>query len=81
MAKQDGSDKEQPLPQSYGEAVQELEALVEKLESGRLPLEELLGHYRRGTELLGFCRARLRAVEEQVRVLDEDGTLQAWDPE
>ena len=39
-------------PASYGEAVQQLEQLIAGLESGQLPLEELLGHYQRGTELL-----------------------------
>jgi exodeoxyribonuclease VII small subunit len=37
----------------------------------------LLDGYRRGTELLGLCRARLQAVEEQVKLLDE-GQLKTW---
>jgi exodeoxyribonuclease VII small subunit len=47
------------------------------MEEGQLPLERLLAGYRRGTELLQFCRSRLEAVEQQVRVL-EDGQLKAW---
>jgi exodeoxyribonuclease VII small subunit len=38
----------------------------------------LLDAYRRGAQLLSFCRARLQAVEEQVRLLD-DGQLKPWD--
>ena len=68
-------------PASYGDAVQQLEQLVAGLESGQLPLEELLGQYQRGTELMRYCRDRLQAVEDQVRVLDEDGKLKPWIPE
>lgn len=56
----------------------ELEQLVGQMESGALPLEQLLGSYQRGAELLKFCRSRLQAVEEQVKVL-EDGQLKPWD--
>ena len=68
-------------PASYADAVQQLEQLVSGLESGQLPLEELLGQYQRGTELLKYCRSRLQAVEEQVKLLDEGGALKAWMPE
>lgn len=68
-------------PASYGDAVEQLEQLIGRLESSQLPLEELLGQYQRGTELLRYCRDRLQAVEDQVRVLDEDGKLKPWIPE
>jgi exodeoxyribonuclease VII small subunit len=66
------------LPATYGEAVQQLEELIAGLESGQLPLEQLLGQYQRGTELLKFCRDSLQAVEDQVKVLDEQGGLKPW---
>jgi exodeoxyribonuclease VII small subunit len=64
-------------PASYEGALSELESLVAAMEGGQLPLEGLLASYRRGTELLQYCRSRLEAVEQQVRVL-EDGRLKAW---
>jgi len=64
-------------PPSYEAALSELESLVASMEGGQLPLEGLLQGYRRGTELLQFCRARLEAVEQQVKVL-EDGQLKPW---
>jgi len=67
-------------PASYGDAVEQLEALIASLESGQLPLEELLGQYQRGAALLQYCRERLRVVEEQVKLLDDDGTGQSWPP-
>ena len=65
---------------SYEEALGELDRLVAAMEAGQLPLERLLESYMRGAELLTFCRARLDAVEQQVKVL-EDGQLKAWAPQ
>jgi exodeoxyribonuclease VII small subunit len=45
-----------------------------------LPLEQLLTGYQRGAQLLQFCRDKLQAVENQIKVLDE-GTLKTWTPE
>ena len=68
------------LPTSYEAGLQELEQLVAQLESGQLPLDELLAGYQRGAELLKLCRSKLDAVEQQVRVLD-DGALRPWTQE
>jgi exodeoxyribonuclease VII small subunit len=59
-------------PQSYEAAVAELESLTEMLESGQLPLDQLLVHYQRGAELLTYCRAQLDAIEAQVKVMEGD---------
>jgi exodeoxyribonuclease VII small subunit len=37
----------------------------------------LLTGYQRGAALLQFCRDRLQAVEDQIKVLD-DGVLKPW---
>jgi len=66
-------------PASYEEALAELDALVASMEAGNLPLDRMLESYRRGAELLTYCRGRLEAVEEQVRILEE-GHLKPWSP-
>jgi len=75
MTKKSAKDDQ---PANYGEAVDQLEALITSLESGQLPLEELLGQYQRGAALLKYCRERLQAVEEQVKLLGDDGTDKPW---
>ena len=65
------------VPASYEQAQTELEQLVARLETGDLPLEQLLSGYQRGAELLKFCRDKLQAVEEQIKVLD-GATLKTW---
>lgn len=62
---------------NFEKAFEELEQLLERLESGALPLDQLLAEYQRGTELLKFCRTRLEAVENQIKVLDQ-GALKSW---
>ena len=64
-------------PASYEQALAELDRLVQQMEGGQLPLDQLLDGYRRGADLLAFCRGRLQAVEEQVKLL-EDGQLKTW---
>ena len=64
-------------PTNYENALAELEALVAAMEGGQLPLDGLLKSYKRGADLLSYCRTRLEAVESQVKVL-EDGQLKPW---
>jgi exodeoxyribonuclease VII small subunit len=64
-------------PANYEAALLELEQLVARLESGDMPLEQLLTNYQRGAELLHFCRDRLESIEAQIKVLDQ-GVLQPW---
>jgi exodeoxyribonuclease VII small subunit len=59
---------------SYEQALAELEQLVQRMDDGLLPLDDMLRAYRRGADLLAHCRGKLAAVEEQVKVL-EDGQL------
>ena len=59
---------------SFETAMAELEQLVADMEAGKLTLEDSLAAYKRGAELLSFCRTRLDDAQQQVRVL-EDGVL------
>lgn len=65
------------LPATYEAALQELEGLVGSLESGQLPLDQLLTGYQRGAQLLKFCKDKLEAVETQIKVL-EGTELKPW---
>jgi exodeoxyribonuclease VII small subunit len=69
-----------PVATSFEAAQNELEQLVAQLESGDMPLEQLMSGYQRGAALLAFCRERLQAIENQIKVLDAGG-LKAWTPE
>jgi exodeoxyribonuclease VII small subunit len=60
---------------SFESALEELESLVSRMESGELPLKESLAAYKGGAELLAYCQAALKDAEQQVQVL-EKGLLQ-----
>ena len=64
-------------PESYESALSELDQLVQQMEGGQMPLDQLLAAHRRGADLLAYCRQRLQSVEVQVQVL-EDGQLKPW---
>jgi exodeoxyribonuclease VII small subunit len=72
-----GSRAGSAKPASFEIALDELEQLLARLESGAMPLEQLLTQYQRGTEILQFCRDRLEAVEDQIKVLDQ-ATIKTW---
>jgi exodeoxyribonuclease VII small subunit len=57
-------------PPSFEAAVSELEGVVASMESGQLSLESSLAAYRRGAELLRFCRSFLDDAQQQIKVLE-----------
>jgi exodeoxyribonuclease VII small subunit len=67
-------------PKDYESALAELEAIVAEMESGQLPLEASLTSYKRGAELLHYCRQQLTDAEQQVKIL-EGGTLHPFKSE
>lgn len=62
-------------PQTFEQALAEIEGIVASMEAGQLPLEQSLAAYKRGAELLQFCQSQLQDAQQQVKVL-ESGSLQ-----
>ena len=56
---------------SYEAAYQELEALVARMESGDLPLEESVKLYERGQRLSAHCQALLEQAELKIKTVDD----------
>jgi exodeoxyribonuclease VII small subunit len=67
-------------PKSFEAALEELEKLVDSLESGDLPLADSLAAYKRGAELLKYAQGELTQVEQQVKILEGDA-LKPFQPE
>ena len=67
-------------PKDFESALQELEQLVQDMESGKLSLEASLAAYKRGMALSAFCQRTLDDAEMQIRIL-ENGTLRDFKPE
>jgi len=56
-------------PIDFEKSMSELEALVEKLERGDLPLEESLAAFERGVALTRACQTALSEAEQKVELL------------
>ena len=59
-----------PSGMTFESALEELEAIVARMEDGKLPLEESLAAYQRGAELLKFCESKLDAAQARIAVLE-----------
>ncbi len=59
-----------PEELSFEQALEELDELVRKMESGSLGLDDSIAAYRRGAELARYCQVRLGAAEQEIRKLD-----------
>jgi exodeoxyribonuclease VII small subunit len=50
-------------------SLEELEALVAKLEGGDLPLEQALKEFERGVKLTRQCQTALQEAEQKIEIL------------
>jgi len=57
---------------SFEQALKRLNALVEKLESGQLPLEESVAAFEEGVKLTRRCEALLDSAEQRLQVLNKE---------
>jgi len=61
---------------SFEQSLEELEALVEKLERGQLTLDESLELFERGMKLARICNQKLSTAERKIEILiEENGNL------
>ena len=66
---------------TFEAALEKLEGIVESMESGEVPLAELLARFEEGTKLLKVCEARLKDAELKIEQLkkQKDGSV-AFEP-
>ena len=63
---------------SFEESLQQLESLVEQMESPELPLETIVEKYESGMKLVAVCTEKLKAAEKRISLLTKrkDGSLE-----
>lgn len=57
--------------QTFEESLQELQVLVERMESGNLSLEESLADFEKGIRLTRECQRSLMDAEQKVQMIVE----------
>lgn len=68
-------------PIRFEEAMLKLEEIVQKLETGDVPLEDAISLYKKGMELSAFCHGKLQDAEKQlITIIDEEGNKAPFDP-
>ena len=76
--------KKNEAPASFETALTELEHIVNRLESGSLPLEEALNEFERGVQLARQGQSKLQQAEQRVQILladNEDSPLTPFTPD
>lgn len=63
--------------QTFEERMEQLEALVSRMEEGGMTLEETLTHYEKGVKLAAELKKELAAAEEKLTILGHEGAEEA----
>src|ERR671934_1270367 len=64
------SSKAKPQAElNFEKAMDRLEAIVEQMESGKLPLEDLIVRYEEGMNLVRVCQDRLSKAEQKIEII------------
>ncbi|MGF7159768.1 exodeoxyribonuclease VII small subunit [Rhodoligotrophos appendicifer] len=71
------TDKQDVAGLSFETALKELEGIVDRLEAGKVDLEESITIYARGEALKAHCEALLKSAEARIEkiTLKPDGTV------
>lgn len=73
MAGKKAGEASKTAKPDFETAIAELEALVQRMESGELSLEDSLREFERGVQLTRLCQDALKAAEQRVKLLTADG--------
>jgi exodeoxyribonuclease VII small subunit len=63
------SSKSKPPELNFEKAMDRLEAIVEQMETGKLPLEDLIVRYEEGMNLVKVCQERLTSAEQKIEII------------
>lgn len=63
------TDKNEEL--SFEEGIKRLEAIVEAMEGGELPLERLMEQFEEGTRLAKVCQEQLSKAEVRIQQIEQ----------
>ncbi len=68
------------MEMSFEDRLSELEKIVEKLENGQLSLDESLGLFEKGIELVKECDINLKNAQQRVEKLIEENNETKLEP-
>jgi exodeoxyribonuclease VII small subunit len=54
---------------NFEQGMNQLEQIISSMESGELPLDQVLDHYEKGMTLVAQCEEKLKVAEQQVELI------------
>lgn len=66
---------------TFEDALRRLEGIVEGMEEGDVPLEELVVQFQEGTKLMKHCSGKLSDAELKIQKLADDGEFESFEVE
>ncbi|RAP52512.1 MAG: exodeoxyribonuclease VII small subunit [Methanosphaera sp. rholeuAM130] len=65
---------------SFEESIEKLEEIVERLESGDVPLDDAIDEFNNAMQLVKICDEKLTKAEESIaKIVEENGELMDFD--
>ncbi|WP_406535387.1 exodeoxyribonuclease VII small subunit [Methanobrevibacter sp.] len=66
---------------SFEESLEKLEEIVNKLESGDVPLDDAIDEFKNAMELVKICENKLSSAEESIaKIVQDNGELMEFKP-
>ena len=69
---------------NFETAMDRLETIVEQMESGKLPLEDLIVRYEEGMNMVKVCQERLASAEQKIEIIARNSagkvTVKTFEP-
>lgn len=66
---------------SFEAALAEIEQIIDEIDSGEMPLDQVVAKFKRCSTMITSCRAQLEEVEQQIKILGEELQDKAGDDE
>ena len=81
MAQKRKDNKKEIEALSFEQAIENLTEIVDKIETGQVPLAESLQQYEKGMAMIQHCRRILLDAEKRIEEIAENDTEEAIDPD
>jgi exodeoxyribonuclease VII small subunit len=69
--------KQREAELTFEGAMDRLETIVEQMEAGKLPLEDLIVRYEEGMNLVKICQERLASAEQKIEMITRNSAGKA----
>ena len=67
---------------SFEESLEKLEEIVNKLETGDIPLDDAIDEFKKAMDLVKICDEKLKTAEKSIaKIVENNGEISEFNPE